>query len=228
MAEFGFDTDSSGNCICTAKKWDAKGILAGSLLFAFGNKAHPHSVCTDSHAQAVALADTMLRDQLEQIATGDGALDLQFAAAKICDTLNQINTRIRAISAFLGQGIYLGGVITYIASADFLILPFGGGVVYQWDGQTLYQEKAKNSKDRLLRDALGASSVWQGDYWMGTLPPEAKIFAMTGVLPDISTAATQLAAGSVSGSHTNTTSMLLRRELETTRIPPYAVIEYHL
>lgn len=224
MTSYGFDADSSGHSLCAVKEWPDKKITVGILLFTFGTVPHPLSVCPDAGKKVLQLSKSLIQAEAEKIAENDGATDIQYAAARLSDSLVAANKRICELSALIGQGIYVGGAIIYCSSDQYLAIPFGGAVVYTWNGYYL-QAIAQEKSDNLIRDAIGSKKGWKSNCWRARLQERTSVFCMTEALLYEDAASEKLREGMKDASHPNTASMILRRELEHSSQPPCAVLE---
>lgn len=228
MANYGFDADHSGHAVCAFKDWPDRNIAIGLLLFSYGTVLNPQSICPDAREQALRLAKTMVQAEMEEIAKSDGCTDMQYVATRICDSLKTANERICALNALLGQGTYVGGVIVYFVGTQYFYLPFGGGVIYLWNGYELRQLMHKEENDNLIRNAVGGVGDWTGECRRDNLPERASLFCMTDELPYEEAVNEKLRDGLKEATHPNTAAMLLRRELVHTAQPPSAVLEMRL
>lgn len=225
MTSYGFDADTSGQSLCAVKEWQDKQIAVGILLFTYGTVPHPLSVCPDAGPKVLQITKALIQAEAEKIVNHDGSTDIQYAAARLSDSLAAANKRICELNALLGQGIYVGGVIVYLSTDQYLAMPFGGAVVYTWNGYYL-QPIAQDKSDNLIRDALGSKEAWECNCWRARLQERTSIFCMTEALLYEDAVSEKLHESMKFASHPNTASMLLRRELEHSTQPPSAVLEF--
>lgn len=213
---FGFDVSPHAPVCCAAKKRDQQQICAGVLLDVYGTVPDRNSVCRDSHERVLIQTKYTLLEILDRLATGSGAYDIQLSQMTLVDELHNINHHIREVRAFLGQGIYLGGVVLYSTAQSYAVISFGGTTVLHLGIDTL-KPIFPPPPDQLIRNALGANSVWKPEVFVGDWNDETRgILAVNrdpcceGCLPILEkhlclARATQ---------QTITSAALVRRELE--------------
>lgn len=223
---YGMDTDASGNAVCAVRRWPERNLVAGYLLFVYGTKPSPQSVCPDCHEKSLIQAENIIQEHLESVAANEGSSDPRFVAACISDILQKINRRTYELAAFIGQGIALGGTVMFQSGDALIATAFGGGRMHFWDGNTLYPQGEIPAADGLVHDALGTRQSLKFKYWHGRLMPNQRFICTSDILPDLAKAAHAVTEGSRPGSHNNTVAMLLRKELEMRNIHPTAVLEF--
>lgn len=224
MLKYGFDIDFSGDAVCAVKQWEEKNITTAYLLFSYGTEIAPLSICPNARDQCMEKMEGMIRQQLDLITYSGGVKDTQYVLTKLNDVLRQCNLETYQIGAFLGQGIYLGGTVIFIQDVNFLVIPFGGGMAYLWDGDKLLLKCDPPNPNGLISDALGSCEKWRGKYWTGTLSQGNQLFCTTHEIQDLDQAVQNIVNGNNAESHRNTTAMLIRRQLETADFPPTAVL----
>jgi len=216
--EIGFDTDTSGRAVCSAKIWDR--TCAGILLSGVGSEPSPYAVLPEALTMALAHTERSLQEQLEQIYTATGGRDFQYAFTTIADCLRSCNDWIYNLSTGIGQGIYLGGCIALCCEGSCMIVKFGGGCGYSYCGNQLIQQGSPYPADGVIRDALGGRKTIKFQCWQGQLPQNGGLILSSDPLP-----VTDMKPYLQKDSHKNTTAMLLRRELAKTRRQPTAVLQ---
>lgn len=222
---YSFDVDNTGTAICSVRQCPEKQLTAATLLFSFGTIPDDNSVCPDSNRRAVRQADMVLQEQLGQTLESEKAGSFQFAASMIIDALQRCNRQIWETGIYLGQGLYLGGVIVYCVGNDFIFFPFGGGTVYTWDGKTLVRQGTPETNDGLIRDAVGSRSTWQPKCWQGRLEAGGRLLCLTDVINNAERCITSIRKGEEPGAHASTVAVLLRRDLEEASVTPTAVLD---
>lgn len=227
MIQFGMDVDTSGRTACSVKVWPTD-HAAAMQLFVYGTEPGENSICPDISRKALKLTQQMLQINFEVLQQSAGAEDLGFSAVKISDILQTVHQRVREISHYLGEGIYLGGSIFYSVGANYILTSFGGGYAYSCIGGKVKRIGHKDYPGDLIDDALGCENChhrgWRPNFWKGLLKPGESIFFMTERLGDSDQAASELQNTVVPGSHPNTAAMVLRRILDTQDLPS-AVLE---
>lgn len=225
MFKHGLDTDTTNNAVCAVRHWQDREITVGYLLFVYGTIPAERSVCPDSHAQSLQVAEAMLQKRLTSIAESDGCNDTKYIATSIRDLLQQCNRQIYELAVYLGQSIAIGGAVMFLHGDNCLATVFGGARMFFWDGSQLHPQGNVPPADGLITDALGTRPAWKNKYWHGKLNPGQRFLCTSDILPDIARASAIISENGGSGSHENTVAMLLRKELELRNIPPSAVFE---
>lgn len=207
---FGFDTDGD-KAICLAKEWADKNVGGGFLLNACGTEMASDALC-DGIQPVLASAAANIQLCLEQIAASPGANDLKYAATNLAETCIKIHRHTLEVASFVGQGIYLSGVITYFSASQYCFLPFGGCAVYSSTDNILAQQNPA-MKDRFIRDVIGGPLIWKPQLWQGKRKEENRLLITSRELPDLPFAEKTLRENATKDTHPNTVAMLLRRDL---------------
>lgn len=213
MVAYGLGLEKPDNISCFGKVWTEKERGIGALLFSFGTVPDPFSICPDSHSRALDIVRRMIQDSADHFAVEDGGSDVRLAAMRLSDCLQEANTRVRKLGQFLGHGIYIGGVITYLAGSQYVVITFGGASAYLWDGAKLTLLNEEPTRP-YVTDALGCQLFWKGREQIGELAEKTSVISATHPFMDIPACEKTLSIKALSGSHPNTNSMMLNRILE--------------
>lgn len=229
MLKYGYSTDQSNQVVCAVKQWKDKDCTAGYLLFSYGTLPDPMSVCPDSHMRCLKKTEGMLQEALEQLGTMPDQSDHAYIAAYLNDVMQKSNLQIREIAAFLGQCICIGGVITFIASDRYLIIPFGGGEIYLWlTGNELKRIGEQKLHQFISANPIGCYQMWTGKYWTGSIQAGMRVILTSVPIEEDKQILQVLTEGSKPESHDHTLALLLRQQLEKTDLKPVAVLDLHL
>lgn len=220
---FGYDSTPSSNTACLAKEVKDRGLGCAILLYACGSVMAADAVM-DAVPFTLSKAEATLRQSMDEILHSGGADDLLYAVTSLTTVCKDLNREIIDISDYLGQGIYLGGVIMYHTYRNYALLPFGGGHAYRYENETL-SVLGVQYEDPFARNALGASRSWDCEFIQGDYQEGLHFLFTSKKIPDIEAAAGILTEHISNRSHPNTISMLLKRLLDQEFTYPAAVME---
>ncbi len=225
MIHFGLEAQEE-NARSLCKCWNNNTIAAGIVLTGYGTKPMPGCICDDGIQKVLDYATQRLQavfDYVEQEQTQD----MQAIAKLFEKQMGKINEGIIYFNRKVGQGAYLGGVVCLVIDTSFIILPFGGGCAYVWNGTELtrIQNPAlANYNDGLIRDALGGAGRWPAKFTAGTLPIGSHLLCMTGE-PNIEE--TTNAFMSLMQTDAKKLSTFFQRGLLETSATPAAVLDFY-
>ena len=224
----GYDT-AQDPCVLSAVRSSLESnITAGLLLNGYGTVPDGLAVADNGIEKGVQAVAAHVLDQMDGFFSTKNAADLHFAAAKIHDSLRAASSKIRKIAHYIGQGIYMGGVIAYFSGSDYILIPFGGGTAYTYDNAALVRQGASASPDGFIRDAVGGAEPWSAKVWKGKLGPAGCLILATDELPATQETRQRIASAGTPGNHIDTAAMMLRRSVENgSRFPAAVMILRH-
>lgn len=76
-------------------------------------------------------------------------------------------------------------------------------------------------------NAIGCYQIWNGKYWNGILPQNAKLLLCSDLLPNTPDIKEALKQSTANDSHKDTAALLLRQILEKAEQLPCAVIDIY-
>ena len=222
--QFGMAIDRSGKAICAGKTWAVSGGTAGVLLYGFGTRPPADAVCTDGIRKSLENTAKTVLAAMDTAASSASGSDLRYVWATTADALRNANDQICSLSAFLGQGLYIGGTIVYIVRNQYFLYTFGGAASYIWDGSSLVPLVLLDS-DGLIRDALGNhNALREPQVLFASVKAGSRLILTSLPLPD--ERSIEVLQGSELGKdNPNTVSLLLKQELESIGCSPAAVME---
>lgn len=221
----GYDATEAAAAACAHRIQGDVG--AGILLTGYGTAPDPDAVDSSGLEQAVKCAMGFLTGGIDQTLSSNGRLDLRYAAAKILDALQSANRQIRQYGRYVGQGVYVGGTVTYIIpGGQYLLAPFGGCAAYTADS-SLQVTRQGDTGEKYVTDALGCRETWSGKFWQGTLSQDCRLICLSDQL-NLTEIHAQIQMTGGAANHPNTTAMVLRRILEHSSPYPAAVLEWRL
>lgn len=209
---FGYDVKSPQYARCLAKSWPASGITSSLLLSATGSIPDSDALC-NGIPFAIDYAETSIQLCLEHIATSHGFSDLAFAGTTLRECCQAIHRHLLEVCEYIGQGIYISGAIVYTCPDRILMFPFGGAAIYAYQDSKLTR-LGSDSSSPFIRDAMGGSEIWTPVYWQAPVSENPHLFCLSHPLEDIHSCNEILQKQVSTGSHPNTASMLLRREID--------------
>ena len=218
----GFDFSNRKRTTCIAKTVPETGADCAILLSADGTSVAPDAVL-DGIEPVLKNTAALLTQEVEKAACGSGADDMVYISTYLTTICNRANSIILDTSDFLGQGIYISGVIMYHIAGRYLFLLFGGTAIYSVRGTTL-QREGTATDDPFVRNALGSTQNWHCELIQGISEPGVHFFLTSRPLTDLNAACHVIATGQ-EGAHPNTMPMLLVRELTKGISHPAAVME---
>lgn len=216
---------SNANTKISGKSWDSR--TAGIMLYGFGTKPHPDSICPDALDRTLDRVMDLLRDCLEEIGSGPGANDIRYASAKLSDAITEANQAVKEIRDFLGQGIYLGGAAVYLTNFAYCAALFGGASAYLW-GNGSWVRINPNFFGPLITNALCGDVRYQPEMFQGGIPVGIKgilAISSTGIDPNKALACLR---NDSSGQLCSTPAILLCKELEAQTGAPSTVLDLRL
>lgn len=220
-------SDCSGNSVCSFRRWPDTDIFAGIMLYAFGSKPDAAGVMPELEKNALTYALSYLEEQIQALILQEGAEDLNYASAKLCEAMNAVNARLIQAADTLGVGIYLGGAIVYGVHRQLLCLPFGGTCVYACKDRPVPLRVQEGPK-ALIQDALGVTPAWRPAalYRDGTDIDRLLIFSE--LPPNMKTVEKILQDTASQDTQANTAALLLRQELSAMYPDPQAVFDIYV
>lgn len=160
--------------------------VGGAVLTGFGTKPIPGAICDDPIPRVIGFTahhlQRVLKGLLERKVT-----DMAYAKQMLSVQLSKINDSINYINRNIGQGVYITGVVCYVAEEKYICLPFGGSYAYLWTGNELVQQKNQfvQFEDPLyIYDALGGGNSWTAIFEEGQFPVGAQLLCMTKQPPE--------------------------------------------
>ncbi len=188
----GMDAVESPRVLCKYRQ--VAEYTAGVMLAGYGTVPDRNAVCQDGIEQSVNGCAAIIMTAIDKLFTMPK--DIQ-----ILDGIVTANDHIRKFAHYIGQGIYIDGVITFFSGMKFTCIPFGNAAVYA--GANLRTMAEPNQ-----RNAIGCAEIWQGAVLSGELTEP--LICTTEALPNLAQCQ-QLIADNIS-VHRNAIPMLLRRE----------------
>lgn len=229
MPKYGFAIDPTGNAVCASKDWPEQNCSAGYLLFVYGTVPDPISVCPDSHQKCLRKAESVIQQILEQMSTKENNMDFTLIATSIRNGLQRVNQQIRAISKYLGHGIYIGGTILFFRNERYLVMPFGGGDVCIWSEQA---KQISHIGDPVMntyitQNPLGNKELWTCKYWTDILRQGNRLLISSVPFRNTPQICNSIITGTQPGFGKDAAANLLQQELEKYDLTPVAVMDIH-
>ena len=223
------EMDADRHSICAYRTTEQ--VTLGILLRVFGTIPCRHGVLPSCQEDALRIVAAELQACIDSLLASTSADDLLFCSTAISDTLLFCHNRILALQQFLGEGIYLGGVVfAGNDHGDYVSQHFGAAASYHVaNGQLKLKSRLpQTGLKRLIVDAMGCRNYenawnWSPQVVRGHLAAgETLIFSST-VFPDLEQIKEKIkpALASDKRKSENTTAMVLRRIL---RRSPTAVL----
>ena len=161
-------------------------FLGGAILSGFGTKPIPGAICDDAIARVVEFTAHHIQRVINGLLERQVA-DMHYAQQVLKAQLQKINDSVNYVNRYMGQAVYITGVICYVAHERYLCLPFGGSHAYLWTGTEFTPQKNQNDhyEDPLyIYDAIGGGNAWTAIFQEGEFPVGSQLLCMTQRPPE--------------------------------------------
>lgn len=157
----GWDMTPKSNLACAIKSVPDKNTSIGILSFGFCAGTIEENSYIGKNAESVA--NNTILEILETafdifLQKESYYKDLRLAELLIKDSLKKADIRLQQYSNAIARGVFAGGCIFYSNRSSYIVLPFGGGSAYLWDGFSLSKIGGGEPSDHIVRDAVGIGS----------------------------------------------------------------------
>lgn len=185
MIKAGFASDNA-NAISVYKLADNGTYAAGLVLAGYGTKPIPGAICDDAIQKAVDFTALQLQRSLTHL-LDRRCEDFEYAKKLLTGKLDKLHETVLILQRSFGQGIYLAGVVCYIAGEHFICLPFGGAYAFLWDGGNAHSVTNDAVRDNglpYIYDAIGGGTTFPATFAEGRLQDAMHLLCMTQMPPN--------------------------------------------
>lgn len=222
----GWDAPESADAVCAVKVDQDRNICAAVLAFGFSTGAERDSPEYQPNKVAALTIMEDIETAIEQVMSGVHWKDLRVVTAVLSDALKKCDLKLQTYGQAIARGVYVGGCILYSIFNSVVVLPFGGGLVYKWDGKELYRLCGGVAEDHMIRDAIGAQGYLNIVPWYDTLESGHRLFLTSDAFNNIPTCK-EIIQEEFPFASDSSTATLLRRQLENAGCRPAAIIDFH-